>query len=123
VKPLPAVLLALSLALTTTGCSTITYYTQTDKLVVTGDLPKGYEFKQHISESKRNIYLVWGLVPFHVVEQHEIFTPYLRTGDGLANVTSTQEWDLLSWIISGFTYGFVQTLNTEYEADLVSKAH
>ncbi len=118
---LPVSILALSLALTTIGCSAVTYYTQTDKPVVTSDLPKGYEFKQHISESKRNIYLVWGLIPFRVVEQHEVLIPFLRTGDGLVNVTSKQEWDLLSFIIGGFTYGFVQTLNTEYAADLVTK--
>ena len=120
-KPLAASILALVLALPATGCSTITYYTQTQKPVVTSDLPKGYEFKQHISESKRNIYLVWGLVPFRVVEQHEILAPYLKTGDGLANVTSKQEWDLLSWLIAGFSYSFVQTLNTKYEADLLTK--
>ena len=103
------------------GCAPINYYTQTDKPVITGDLPERFEFKQHVSESKRNIYLVWGLVPFRVVEQNEIFAPYLKTRDGLANVRSKQEWDLLSWIISGFTYGFVFTLNTEYEADLIAK--
>ena len=53
------------------GCAPINYYTQTDKPVITGDLPERFEFKQHVSESKRNIYLVWGLVPFRVVEQNE----------------------------------------------------
>ena len=112
---------AFALILPLAGCASINYYTQTDKPVITGDLPERFEFKQHINESKRNIYLVWGLVPFRVVEQNEIFAPYLKTGDGLANVRSKQEWDLLSWIISGFTYGFVFTLNTEYEADLIAK--
>jgi len=117
----PVLVCALAL-LVVSGCMSISYYSQTEKPALTGDLPEGYAFKQHITESRRNIYLVWGLIPFRTVEQNEIFAPYLKTGDGLANVRSKQEWDLISWLISGFSYGFVQTVHTEYEGDLIAKA-
>ena len=118
---IPAKLFIVLLAVAASGCARLNYYATAEQPVTTSDLPPGYEFKQHISESKRQIYLLWGLIPFRVVEQHEVFTPYLKTADGLANVQSKQEWDLLSWLISGFSYGFIQTLHTEFEADLITK--
>jgi hypothetical protein len=110
----------LSLALS--GCAAIPYESTSEKPVTANAQSAGYQFVQHIAETHYQFHFLWGLIPFRVEGQEGVFKKYINNGDAIVNVRSSQEWDIISWLASSFTYGIVHLTHTEFEGDLVKKA-
>ena len=115
-------LLLLAASFSFSGCAKIPYKSASEKPVTSYAAPEGYKFLQHISEDKYQFHLFWGLVAFQAEGQNGVFSKYINNGDAIVNVTSNQEWDIISWLASSFTYGIVHLTHTEFNGDLVQKA-
>lgn len=111
----------LALVISTSGCYSLHSSSTSPKPVILGPMPEGYKFVQHVSESKYQIYIFWGLLPLKMTEQDDVFMPYLRNSDAIANAQSHQEWGIVSFVVGIFLYGFVRVLQTDYQGDLIKK--
>lgn len=109
-------------AFSLTGCAKLPYKNSTGKPVTANPAPAGYNQVQHIKEDNYEFFLFWGLVPFKVEGQDGAFRNYIHAGDAIVNVRTEQEWDIISWLASGFTYGIVHLVHAEYQGDLVKKS-
>ena len=122
IKQIVSFVLVIALALSSSGCYSLHTKSTSPKPVITGPMPEGYKFLQHVSEAKYQIYIFWGLLPLKMSEQDDVFMPYLRNGDAIANVQNHQERGIVSFVVSIFLYGFIQVLQTDYQGDLIRKA-
>lgn len=105
------------------SCARIPYKSEhSPKPVTSAEKPAGYQIVQHIHEKEYQFFLFWGIFSIDADGQEKAFRPYLDSGDAIVNVRSRQQWDVISWLASSFTYGIVHLVKTEFEGDLVRKA-